>query len=126
MRRLSAPPNGLATSPYWAAVEDRDELARIYASADLLVHGSGAETYGLVVAEAIASGLPIVAPAGGGAGDLAHSGYSRRYRPGDAADGARAVLTALSGELDPPTSLPPRSLDDHFVDLFALYERLVT
>ncbi len=106
------------------AVEDRNQLARIYASADLFVHGSAAETYGLAVAEAIVSGLPVVAPDGGGAGDLARCGFSSRYRPGDAVDGERAILAALSGGLKPPTSPPPRSLDDHFSALFALYAQL--
>ncbi len=107
-------------------VEDRKALARIYASADLFVHGSAAETYGLAVAEAIASGLTVVAPAGGGAGDLARGGYSKLYRPGDAADGARAILEALAGMADAPSAPSPGSLDDHFMALFALYERLTT
>lgn len=105
-------------------VEDRRELARIYASADLFVHGSAAETYGLAAAEAIASGLPVVTPAIGGAGDLARSGLSKTYRPGDADDGARAILEILDGRGDPPTAPPPRSLDDHFSALFRMYERL--
>ena len=62
------------------AVTDRDRLAALYASADLLIHGSGAETYGLVVAEAIASGLPVVVPDVGGAADLAKSGVSGATR----------------------------------------------
>ncbi|HUL54947.1 MAG TPA: glycosyltransferase family 1 protein [Opitutaceae bacterium] len=38
----------------------RDELARHYASADLYVHASLTETYGNVLAEAMASGLAVV------------------------------------------------------------------
>ncbi|MDZ7807984.1 MAG: hypothetical protein U5K71_12835 [Gracilimonas sp.] len=30
--------------------------------ADYFVHGSAAETYGIVVAEAVCSGLPVVVP----------------------------------------------------------------
>jgi alpha-1,6-mannosyltransferase len=108
------------------AVEHRQTLARIYASADLFVHGSAAETYGLAVGEAIASGLTVVAPAGGGAGDLARSGRSKLYRPGAPVDGSRAILEALGGKVDPPTAPPPGSLDEHFTALFALYERLPT
>jgi len=105
-------------------VADRDALARILASGDLFVHGSGAETYGLAPAEAIASGLAIVVPGSGGAADLARRGLSKTYRVGDTADCARAILAALAGELDPPTAPPPGSLDDHFAALFALYEGL--
>lgn len=42
------------------------DLDRSYASADLLVVGSRAETYGLVVTEALARGLPVIAAEVGG------------------------------------------------------------
>ena len=106
------------------AVDDRGELARLLASADLLVHGSGAETYGLAVAEAIVSGLTVVVPDSGGAADLAPRGTGLTYRTGDAAACARAILAALDGGAKPPTAPPPGSSDDHFAALFALYEGL--
>lgn len=106
------------------AVTDRGDLARILASADLFVHGSAAETYGLAAAEAIASGIAIVVPDSGGAADLAARGLSKTYRAGDAADCARAILAALAGETDPPIAPPPGSLDEHFTALFRLYEGL--
>ncbi len=104
-------------------VGDRDLLARIYASADLLIHGSSAE-FGLVVAEAVASGLPVVAPDGGGASELARLGAFRLYRPGHRAQLAAGMLELLSraplrAVADTPTS------DVHFRKLFDLYERLI-
>ena len=106
------------------AETDRDRLATLYASADLLIHGSGAETYGLVVAEAIASGLPVVVPDVGGAADLASGGRGRTYPLGDADACAAAILAALSAEGEHVPPISPAYSDDHFVKLFALYEAL--
>ena len=47
-------------------IHDREYLSRAYASSDLLLHGSAAETYGISIAEGICSGLPNVVPEVGG------------------------------------------------------------
>jgi glycosyltransferase involved in cell wall biosynthesis len=59
-----------------------DELDRTYASADLLVHASRAETYSLVVTEALARGLPVIAADVGGLAEAL----------GEGADGTRPGL----------------------------------
>ncbi|MDP1027591.1 glycosyltransferase [Sphingomonas sp. KR1UV-12] len=101
-------------------VRDRDALARTMASADALIHGCEAETYCFVVAEAIASGLPVIAPDEGGAGDLARAGGGRVYRAGSAPDAAAAIRDVADGWAR-PIGAAPRTMEDHFADLFTLY-----
>ena len=105
------------------AVTSRDRLAALYASADWLIHGSGAETFGLVVAEAMASGLPVIVPNIGGAADLAAGSKGRTYALGHADACAAAIVAAVSATTDLVSAEPAYS-EQHFVDLFALYETL--
>jgi glycosyltransferase involved in cell wall biosynthesis len=76
------------------------ELDRAYATADLLVLASHAETYGMVVTEALARGLPvIVAEVGGVAEALGHGEDGTRpgllVAPGDPAALGSAVRAWL-------------------------------
>lgn len=57
---------GIADRVTLAGPLGRDALEREYAAADLLVVASRIETYGLVVTEALARGLPVLATAVGG------------------------------------------------------------
>ncbi|MFD1770547.1 glycosyltransferase family 4 protein [Sphingobacterium suaedae] len=57
---------------------EHEELARLYASCDIFLFTSTSETYGNVVIEAMASGLPCIIADGGGSSDLIrhrHTGY---------------------------------------------------
>ena len=55
---------------------DGDELAATYASADVFLFCSTTDTFGQVVLEAQASGLPVVAAAAGGPAELIEDGRS--------------------------------------------------
>jgi glycosyltransferase involved in cell wall biosynthesis len=82
-----------------------DDLDRAYAAADLLVLPSRAETYGLVVTEALSRGLPVIATeVGGVSGALGHGEDGTRpgllVPPGDpAALGAALRAWLEDGEL---------------------------
>ncbi|WP_186458765.1 glycosyltransferase family 4 protein [Mucilaginibacter achroorhodeus] len=66
---------------------DHIYLASLYASADVFLFPSISETYGNVVAEAMASGLPCVIADGGGSKDFVEHGKDGfRCRPFDADD----------------------------------------
>lgn len=77
-------------------ISDRAELAKRLASADYFLHAGAAETFGLAVAEALASGLPLVAPHLGGAAEIAHPAHSETYRAGDMIACAAAMARICS------------------------------
>ena len=67
-------------------------LARIYASADVFCFPSTTDTFGQVILEAGASGLPTLAVAAGGAAELVGHGQTGLLVP---PDDPRAFATAL-------------------------------
>jgi len=113
-------------------VGDRAEVARIMASADALIHGSGCETFGLAVAEALCCGAPLIVPNAGGARDFAAPAYAEVYPLGDAAGAANAITRLLSRDRQILSQAALRAAesrigtaDAHFDRLFSLYETLV-
>ncbi len=75
-----------------------DELARAYASADLFMFASQTDTYGQVIVEAQASGLPVLAVAEGGPVSLIESGETGVLAPAHA--GALAAELVRLAEED--------------------------
>ena len=105
-------------------VIDRVKFAAIIASADALVHGCEAETFGLAAAEARASGVPVIVPDRGGAADQALSGGGIVYKSGDPTALARAI-GLLSAQGWPRSHAPVVTMREHFVQLFAHYHELI-
>jgi len=72
------------------------DLSRLYASCDLFLFPSVTETYGNVILEAMASGLPVVAPLAGGVKENLIPGYNGcPCEPHSPRDMARAALQIL-------------------------------
>lgn len=72
-----------------------EELAAAYASADIFVFTSAHESFGLVLAEAIASGLPVVSARVGGAEDVIQHGETGYIFDVDDAPGLQEYVSAL-------------------------------
>jgi len=75
-----------------------DELARIYASLDVFAHTGPFETFCQTVQEAMASGLPVVAPAVGGPLDLVAHGRTGFLVPPRDADAVRDAVKSLAAD----------------------------
>jgi glycosyltransferase involved in cell wall biosynthesis/predicted metal-dependent phosphoesterase TrpH len=76
-----------------------EELARAYASADMFLFPSATDTFGQVILEAQASGLPVIALAQGGPVSLIEHGVSGLLCEGDAERLADAVLELAGAPL---------------------------
>ena len=66
------------------------------AEAGCLLHCADREPFGMVLLEAMASGLPVVAPAAGGPTEIVDGESGALYPPGDAAAAAAAVESVLA------------------------------
>lgn len=110
---------------------DRQAVAALFASVDALIHGSESETFGLVVAEAAASGLPVIAPDRGACAELAAAEARETYRSADVRSATAAIRRLLARD---PAELRAaaaagasrvRSDSAHYTELFTHYEQLL-
>jgi len=75
------------------------DLARAYASADVFLFASSTDTFGQVILEAQASGLPVVAVAEGGPLSLIEDGETGRLAPPQPSALAEVLLDLIGDEL---------------------------
>ncbi|HDS1697911.1 MULTISPECIES: glycosyltransferase family 4 protein [Pseudomonas] len=106
MQQLGAPyhlllvgSNMPASVPHNVSVIDHfcpaAEVARLMASADLLVHAGDQETFGLVILEAMASATPVVAVRAGAFPEIINEQCGRLCMPNDGRAMASAVREAF-------------------------------
>lgn len=85
----------LLPNAHFLGVRHGEDLGRIVASLDVFVHTGSTETFCQAAQEALASGVPVIAPQAGGPLDLIRSGENGLlFAPGDGAD-LYACLAAL-------------------------------
>ncbi|MCX3289218.1 glycosyltransferase family 1 protein [Streptomyces sp. NEAU-H22] len=75
-----------------------DDLARVFASFDVFAHTGPFETFCQTVQEAMASGLPVVAPAAGGPLDLVAHGHTGLLVPPRDATAVRDAVRSLAAD----------------------------
>jgi N-acetylglucosaminyl-diphospho-decaprenol L-rhamnosyltransferase len=92
LRERSARPDLHGRVAFHGRVEDPEG---ILAAASALLHCADREPFGLVVAEALAAGLPVVAPAACGPAEIVERECGRLYAPGDAHAAARSLVEVL-------------------------------
>lgn len=93
LRRRAARPDLAGRVELLGRLEDPLEALR---GSACLLHCSDREPYGLALVEALACGVPVVAPAAGGPTEIVDASCGALYPPGDAAAAARAVQAVLS------------------------------
>ncbi|UYN90888.1 MAG: glycosyltransferase family 1 protein [Anaerolineales bacterium] len=75
-----------------------ENLAQAYASGDLFVFTGAEETYGNVVVEAMASGLPVIAPNSGGVVDLVDNGKTGLQYPSESPERLFKAVKKLASD----------------------------
>jgi len=94
--RTAIAAHGLGDRVVLAGAVDDARLQALYAGADLFVHPALFEGYGMVLGEAMARGLPVVASSGGASADTLPDTAGLKAPPGDVAALAAALRRAIT------------------------------
>ncbi len=114
---------------YYHGPVSAETVALYMQACDLLVHPSYAEGFGLVVAESLACGCPVVASRVGGIPEIISSAeLGMLIEPGNPTQLAGAIGDGLSRQWDPEKLISRAqefSFENHLAQLIPLYERLL-
>ncbi|MBC3419087.1 MULTISPECIES: glycosyltransferase family 1 protein [unclassified Pseudomonas] len=91
-----------------------DEVARLLASADLLLHAGDQETFGLVILEAMASATPVVAVRAGAFGEIVNDQCGRLCQANDSQAMAGAVREIFEAGVRPLGAQARRHVEQHY------------
>jgi glycosyltransferase involved in cell wall biosynthesis/SAM-dependent methyltransferase len=112
---------GVADRVRWLGYMDRPDLAAVMRNdADLLVLTSRTETFGVVLIEALATGMPVVATDCGGPADVVRDPVAGRLTP---VDDPRALTDAIREQVAALPGADPRAIRRYAIERFA-HERV--
>jgi GT2 family glycosyltransferase/glycosyltransferase involved in cell wall biosynthesis len=90
-----------------------EDPAETLGQASVLLHTADREPYGMALVEALACGVPVVAPAAEGPLEIADDTCARLFRPGDA-DAAAAALRAAIADRPALAAAARARAEQHF------------
>ncbi len=93
---------------------DQGELARLMASSDAMLHAGDQETFGLVILEAMASGLPVVGVRAGAVAELVVPGTGLLAVPRCADSMAQSVRALFADGSPEMGRLARRHVENHY------------
>lgn len=118
-------PEMRAQAPYnvtFTGYKHGEELAQLYASADLFVFPSSTETFGNVILEAMASGLPVLTVNEGGVKDLVTPGLTGMITPARSPD---AFIREICACIEEPLKLAAMGYEGRQMALSRSWENIL-
>jgi glycosyltransferase involved in cell wall biosynthesis len=106
---------GVSRWTRWLGVLSREQVRRELQECTCFVLPSRKESFGVVYAEAMACGKPVVAARAGGPEDIVTDATGVLVEPGD----VDALADALAATIEAPDRFDPDAIRDHFMTRFS-------